>query len=94
MSLWAYLVLGVAAGAAVFWLLLWRGTSRQRAAAIAMVAGTLLLPVISLLLLETTECDDVACGFLLFAWLWRSVLLIMGAAIGIFVSMLSPWGAE
>jgi len=94
MSLWVALIIGVAAGGALFWLLLWRGIARQRAAAMAIVASTFLLPVISLLLLEATECDDIACGFLLFAWLWRSVLLVIGAAIGVFASHLSPWGAE
>ncbi|MGV3556383.1 MAG: hypothetical protein ACO1OD_14125 [Croceibacterium sp.] len=59
-----------------------------------MIGAALLLPVIAGLLMEPNECDDIACGFLLFAWLWRSVSLVIGVAVGVFCSMLSPWGTE
>ena len=90
----ATLALGGIAGGALFWLLLWRGVRRQRAAAIAILSCVVLLPVANLMLVEPKTCDDVACGFLLAAWLWCSVLLVIGAAAGVFASHLSPWGAE
>ena len=94
MEVLATLTLGAVAGGALFWLLLWGGVGRQRAAVIAIVGSVFLLPVAALMLIEPKACDDVACGFLLFAWLWRSVLLASGAAAGVFASHLSPWGTE
>jgi hypothetical protein len=94
MEVLATLALGALAGGALFWLLLWRRLGRQRAAAVAIVGCVFLLPVADLMLVEPQACDDVACGFLLFAWLWRSVLLAIGAVAGVFASHLSPWGTE